>query len=144
MPVVKRLPVFLTYPLFKKKKKKDEKAWRQMKWFPSQSLWRASVWVLYSINTLTDSIHCIDWLSHLDGLLDLMFPIPNATDLLYWWSARWNCGWLWSSRNLKLSVTYLLWGEVPEEDTHTVQYTHLQIVCSAPDCDWLERQLCNQ
>lgn len=77
-----------------------------MKWFPSQSLWGASVWVLYGINTLTDSIHCIDWLCHLDGLLDLMFPVPNATDLLYWWSARWNCSWLWSSRNLKLSVTY--------------------------------------
>lgn len=37
-----------------------------------------------------------------------------------------------------LSLTYC------EEYTHTVQYTHLQIVCSAPDCDWLERQLCNQ
>lgn len=92
-----------------------------MIWFQSQWRWRTSM--QHCINTLTDSIHCIDWLSHLDGVPDTTVLVPNATDLLNWWSARWNCGRLWSSRNLRLSVTYLLWGELPQEDTHPV-HTH--------------------
>lgn len=82
-------------------------------------------------------------LSHLDRDPELTFPIRRATDpgqnrCL----ARWICGPAVVKWRAKAFCHLLTLSRIALGRHRHSSYMHSQIVCSPPDCDWLERLQC--